>query len=442
MKNHIKSIGKEHHHQSIMDCQEKKVSPLPSFTWASGAEVWNCMLEKDAMYSKLRSDKMLQRHPSLVDSYRTILYDWLSEVAHECKFHRETYHLAIDFTDRYLSAQANVGKLQLQLIGVTCLFLASKFEEIRPPTVIEFAELTDGACKAEDIINYEVVILSAINWEITPMTPNNWLNMYMQILLNLDNDDDENQEEERDQVDKSHNVTKDKQGDIKNDDSKQTSSTKTTTTTTTSTHDLPNRINGIENKNNNNNNVNNYDCKSRQNNVTNNILLSTSTTNGIFKANHKRIASVIDLALLHTGTLKFSNSVVTASALYHFTDDETIYLCTGFRYLELAECVEWLRPFVETIKDIREPVFLASCRADVDSIQIHTHIATAKLLDKVILKIEEQTISQTMKRKACCMLEDDLITDSDCESVVTNYSPNKPTTLLTPPRSARKSRRV
>lgn len=333
--------------------------PLGSFTWANGTEVWNCMVEKDTNYSKLRSEKMLLRHPSLVDSYRTILFDWLSEVAHECRFHRETYHLAIDFTDRYLTAQANVGKLQLQLIGVTCLFLASKFEEIRPPTVVEFAELTDGACKPEDIIDQEVVILSAINWDITPMTPNNWLNIYMQIL---------------------------------------------------------------------------------HVNINDSFILPA--TNGIFRSNHKRIASVIDLALLHIGSLRFSNSILTASALYHFTDQDTVRQCTGFTHDQLVECLNWLKPFVETIKDIREPVFVASCRNELNSTQMHTHVATAKLLEKVIAKMDVQSNdSHTMKRKACCMLDDDTVTDSDNESIH-RLSPSKPTTLLTPPRSARKSRRV
>lgn len=340
--------------------------PLPSFSWANGAEIWECMLEKDSNYSKLKSEKMLERHPALVESYRTILFDWLSEVSHECKFHRETYHLALDFIDRYLSATINVGKLQLQLIGTTCLFLAAKFEEIRPPTVNEFADLTDGACKPEDIIESEVVILSAINWEITPMTPNNWLNIYMQILLNLD-----------------------KEPATKND-----------------SFILP-------------------------------------TTNGIFKANHKRIASVIDLALLHIESLRFTNSILTASALYQFTDELTVRQCTGYTYKELAACAMWLKPFAESIKEITEPIFMDSCRGDTNSSQLHTHIATAKLLEKAVAKMMESEAIENrqsgIKRKAFSTLASE-ISDSENDSIT--LSPTKTTVLLTPPRSARKSRRV
>lgn len=360
--------------------------PLPSFSWANGAEVWNCMLEKDASYSKLRSEKMLERHPSLVDTYRTILFDWLSEVSHECKFHRETYHLALDFIDRYLSAQSNVGKLQLQLIGTTCLFLAAKFEEIRPPSVIEFADLTDSACSPDDIINNEVNILSAINWEITPMTPNNWLNTYMQILLNLD----------KENIKVKNTDLEDNQVSDENDGAR--------------------KVTSIENDS---------------------FILPEN--NGIFRSNHKRIASVIDLALLHIKSLRFTNSILTASALFYFTDEKTVRQCTGYTYPELAECIMWLRPFVETIKEIREPVFIASCKGEAHSTQMHTHIASAKLLEKVLMKMETENNRHLLKRKMFSSLEDEAI-ESDVDSLL--MSPTKPTTLLTPPRSARKSRRI
>ena len=44
------------------------------------------------------------------------------------RLHRETFHLAVDFVDRYLSSQRNVAKQRLQLIGVTSLFIAAKIE--------------------------------------------------------------------------------------------------------------------------------------------------------------------------------------------------------------------------------------------------------------------------------------------------------------------------
>ena len=50
------------------------------------------------------------------------------QVCEEYKLHRETYYLAMDMFDRFMDAQTGVRKEQLQLLGVTCLFIASKIE--------------------------------------------------------------------------------------------------------------------------------------------------------------------------------------------------------------------------------------------------------------------------------------------------------------------------
>lgn len=41
---------------------------------------------------------------------------------------RETFYLAINFLDRFLATKQNVQKMELQLIGVTCLYIAAKIE--------------------------------------------------------------------------------------------------------------------------------------------------------------------------------------------------------------------------------------------------------------------------------------------------------------------------
>lgn len=59
---------------------------------------------------------------------RAILLDWMMEVCMEYTLKRETYHYAVNYVDRYLSGSPAIQKGELQLIGVTAMYLASKVE--------------------------------------------------------------------------------------------------------------------------------------------------------------------------------------------------------------------------------------------------------------------------------------------------------------------------
>ena len=58
---------------------------------------------------------------------RAILLDWMMEVSSEFLMKRETYHLAVMYVDKYLS-KLTILKQELQLLGVTSMFIASKME--------------------------------------------------------------------------------------------------------------------------------------------------------------------------------------------------------------------------------------------------------------------------------------------------------------------------
>lgn len=154
-------------------------SPLPALCWASKDVVWNNMLEKDKSYT--RDVHVMEKHPQLQPKMRAILLDWLIEVSEVYKLHRESYHLAQDYFDRFMATQSNVLKSTLQLIGISCLFIAAKMEEMYPPKVHQFAYVTDKACTEDEILSMEVIIMTELNWSLSPQTPISWLNVYMQV---------------------------------------------------------------------------------------------------------------------------------------------------------------------------------------------------------------------------------------------------------------------
>lgn len=51
------------------------------------------------------------------------------EVAEEYRLCADTLYQTVNYLDRYLSLQP-VQRSQLQLVGVTCMWIASKYEEV------------------------------------------------------------------------------------------------------------------------------------------------------------------------------------------------------------------------------------------------------------------------------------------------------------------------
>lgn len=66
----------------------------------------------------------MRKQPDITDNMRSILVDWLVEVAEEYKLHTETLYLAVNYIDRFLSYMS-VVRGKLQLVGTAAMFIAS-----------------------------------------------------------------------------------------------------------------------------------------------------------------------------------------------------------------------------------------------------------------------------------------------------------------------------
>ncbi|KAI0391620.1 cyclin-like protein [Xylariaceae sp. FL0594] len=105
---------------------------------------------------------------------RGILVDWLIEV--HTRFHLlpETLFLAINTIDRFLSKKV-VQLDRLQLVGITAMFLASKYEEVLSPHVVNFKHVADDGFSEEEILSAERYILGALNYDLSYPNPMNFL---------------------------------------------------------------------------------------------------------------------------------------------------------------------------------------------------------------------------------------------------------------------------
>jgi cyclin B len=100
------------------------------------------------------------------EKMRAILIDWLIEVHLKFKLYPETLYLTVNLIDRYLEKE-EVMRQHLQLVGVTAMLIASKYEEIYAPEVRDFVYITDKAYTKEEILKMEYKILTTLNFNTT-----------------------------------------------------------------------------------------------------------------------------------------------------------------------------------------------------------------------------------------------------------------------------------
>jgi cyclin B len=92
----------------------------------------------------------------------------------------DTLFLAINLIDRYLELRATARR-HLQLVGVTAMLIAAKFEEMYPPQISDFVYVTDKAYSKEDIVKMEVTMLTALDFKVCRPTPMTFLERYQNV---------------------------------------------------------------------------------------------------------------------------------------------------------------------------------------------------------------------------------------------------------------------
>ena len=96
---------------------------------------------------------------------RGILIDWIVDVHKKFKLKMETLFLTVNLIDR-ICVLTPIAKHRFQLLGITSLFVASKYEEIYPPYLSDFAFVCAEAYTESDILNMEAEILRLLDFSI------------------------------------------------------------------------------------------------------------------------------------------------------------------------------------------------------------------------------------------------------------------------------------
>lgn len=105
---------------------------------------------------------------------RGILIDWLIQVHSRFRLLPETLFLCVNIIDRFLSRRV-VSLAKLQLVGITCMFIAAKVEEIVAPSVKNFLHCADSSYTDTEILQAEKYVLKSIEWNLSYPNPIHFL---------------------------------------------------------------------------------------------------------------------------------------------------------------------------------------------------------------------------------------------------------------------------
>ncbi|KAJ1033884.1 hypothetical protein NDA16_000092 [Ustilago loliicola] len=105
---------------------------------------------------------------------RAILIDWLVDIHAKFRLLPETLYLAVNIIDRFLSRRT-ISLSKLQLVGVTAMFIASKYEEVMCPSIQNFYHLADGGYTDVEILRAERYVLKVLDFSMSYANPMNFL---------------------------------------------------------------------------------------------------------------------------------------------------------------------------------------------------------------------------------------------------------------------------
>jgi hypothetical protein len=108
----------------------------------------------------------MKYQPDINKKMRAILIDWLIDVHNKFKLVSKTLFLTVNIIDRFLTVKS-ISRQKLQLLGISAMLIASKYEEIYAPETRDFVYITDSAYTKEDIFRMENLICETLKYDFS-----------------------------------------------------------------------------------------------------------------------------------------------------------------------------------------------------------------------------------------------------------------------------------
>ena len=110
----------------------------------------------------------------LPSAARAMLVDRIIDWSRYLDSRQETLFLAVYILDRFLSVNKD-KRLDMNLLCCTCFFIAMKFEEIKITRISDIVRFTEHHISKESVFDLENIILKAIDFQLTFISPYDFL---------------------------------------------------------------------------------------------------------------------------------------------------------------------------------------------------------------------------------------------------------------------------
>jgi cyclin B len=158
----------------INNAKEIKNPPLISITYKEFNstllpfeylnDIWESFIDKEKFNDYSFKD-IISTQTDIKETMRCILIDWIISLQNQVFMKKNTLFLTINLIDRYLSKKS-IHRTKFQLLGVTSLFIACKYEEIYSKNINQFVELTARAFDKNEILEMEKTIIDLVDFNL------------------------------------------------------------------------------------------------------------------------------------------------------------------------------------------------------------------------------------------------------------------------------------
>lgn len=156
----LKSIEDKENNHLLIYSERKNPQLVPEYS----EEIFNYLKHNERVNTP-DYPKIFEKQNQINEQYRSILIDWICHVHYKFSLLPETLFLTINILDSYTSL-VHFNITEYQLVAITSMLIASKYEEYYAPEIKDFIYVTKGIYTKEQIIKMEYSIMCTLNFDI------------------------------------------------------------------------------------------------------------------------------------------------------------------------------------------------------------------------------------------------------------------------------------